>query len=102
MAQCVIGPWLEQSEGEASDRVPVKTPDRTEPVDRPTADGVAVIGLKLMSVRDQLSKLRPRVRTGLSERYVEHKPVQAQRKRSQHARYKALELISKSKTHAVD
>ena len=43
-----------------------------------------------MSVREQLSKLRPRVRTGLTERSVEHKPVQAQRKRSQQTRYQAL------------
>ena len=41
-------------------------------------------------MRDQLSKLRPRVRTGLSGRSAEHKPVPVQRKRSQQARYQAL------------
>ena len=68
MARSVVGPWLEQSEGEAPGRVPVKTPGRTEPVGRATAKEVAELGEKPMSVRDQLSKLRPRVRTGLSER----------------------------------
>ena len=42
-------------------------------------------------VGDQLSKPRPRASTGLSEGFVEHKPVQAQRKRSQQARYQVLE-----------
>jgi hypothetical protein len=32
MARSEVDPWLEQSEGEAPDRVPVKTPGRTEPV----------------------------------------------------------------------
>ena len=90
MARSVVGPWLEQSEGEAPGRVPVETPGRTEPVGKATAEEVAVLGEKPMSVRDQLSKLRPRVRTGLSERSVEHRPVQVQRKRSQQARYQAL------------
>jgi hypothetical protein len=86
MAHSVVGPWLEQSEGEAPSRVPIKTPDRTEQVGKTpdrteqvgkaTAKEVAELGEKPMSVRDQLSKLRPRVRTGLSERSVEHKPVQ--------------------------
>ena len=58
MARIVVGPWLEQSEGEAPSRVPVQTPGRTEPVDRATANKVAVLGEKPMSVRDQLSKLR--------------------------------------------
>ena len=70
--------------------MPIKTPDTTEPVGKATAKEVAELGEKPMSVRDQLSKLRPRVRTGLSERSVEHKPVQVQRKRSQQARYQAL------------
>ena len=90
MARSVIGPWLEQSEGEAPGRVPVKTPSRTEPVGKATMEEVTSLGEKPMSIRDQLSKLRPRVRTGLSERSVEHKPVQVQRKRSQQARYQAL------------
>ena len=90
MARSVVGPWLEQSEGEAPGRVPVKTPGRTEPVGKATAKEVAELGEKPMSVRDQLSKLRPRVRTGLSERSVEHRPVQVQRKRSQQARYQAM------------
>ena len=90
MARNVIGPWLEQSEGEARGRVPIETPSRTEPVDKATAKEVARLGEKPMSIRDQLSKLKPRVRTGLSEKSVEHKPVQAQRKRSQQARYQAL------------
>ena len=90
MTRSMIGPWLEQSGGEAPDRVPVKTPDRTDPVGRATAEEVTVPGEKPMHVRDQFSKLRPRVRTGLSERSVEHKPVQARRKRSQQARYQAL------------
>ena len=49
-----------------------------------------MLGERPMSVRDQLSKLRPRVRTGLSEKSVEHKAVPAQRKRSQQARYQTL------------
>ena len=49
MARSVVGPWLEQSEGEAPGRVPVKTSDRTEPVDRPTAKGVAGLGQKPMT-----------------------------------------------------
>ena len=73
--------------------MPVKTQGRTEPVDMATAKKVAELGKKPMSVRDQLSKLRPRVRTGLSERSVEHKPLQVQRKRSQQARYQALALV---------
>ena len=81
---------MEQSEGEAPGRVPVKTPGRIEPVGRATAKEVAGLGEKPMSVRDQLSRLRPRVRNGLSERSTEHKPVQAQRKRSQQARYQAI------------
>ena len=73
MARSVVGPWLEQSEGEAPGRVPVKTPGRTEPIGRATAKEVARLGEKPMSVRDQLSKPRPRVRTGLSEKSVEHR-----------------------------
>ena len=87
MARSVIGPWLEQSEGEAPGRVPIKTPSRTEPVGKATREEVANLGEKPLSVRDQMSKLRPRVRTGLSEKSTEHKPVQVQRKGSQQARY---------------
>ena len=90
MARSVIGPWLEQSEGEAPGRVPVKTPSRTEPVGKATMEEVTSLGEKPLSVRDQMSKLRPRVRTGLSEKSTEHKPVQVQRKRSQQARYQAM------------
>ena len=88
----VVGPWLEQSEGEAPDRVPVKTPSRTEPVGRSTAEEVAGLREKPMSVRDQLPRLRPRVRTGLSEESTctEQRPVPVQRERSQQARYQAL------------
>ena len=69
--------------------MPVKTPARTEPEGRTTAKEVARLGEKPMFVRDQLSKLRPRVRTGLGEKSVEHRPVQVQRRRSQQARYQA-------------
>ena len=66
MARSVVGPWLEQSEGEAPGRVTVETPGRTEQVGKATAEGVALLGEKPMSVRDQLSTLRPRVGIGLS------------------------------------
>ena len=81
---------MEQFEGEAPGIVPVKTPGGTELVDRATAKEVARLGEEPMSVRDQLSKLRSRVRTGLSERSTEHRLVQTKRKRSQQARYHAL------------
>ena len=55
-----------------------------------TAEEVAMLGQRMMPVSDQLSKLRPMVRTGLGEKSVELKPVPAQRKRSQQARYQAL------------
>ena len=51
-----------KSEGEAPGRVPAKTPGRTEPVGKATAETVAILGEKSMSVRDQLSKLRPKIR----------------------------------------
>ena len=63
MARSVIGPWLEHSEGDAPGRVPIKTPTRTEPIGKATMEEVANLGEKLLSVKDQMSKLRPKTRT---------------------------------------
>ena len=93
MARSVIGPWLENSEEERPGRVPVATPERVEPVARDvTWNDVVNLGETPVSVRETMSRMRPRVKTGLMPTSTELKPVRAQRTVRQQEAFRALQL----------
>ena len=92
-ARSVIGPWLESSEEECPGRVPMATPERVDPVARGvTWDDVVSLGEQPVSVRETMSRMRPRVKTGLKPTSTELKPVPAQRTVRQQERFRALQL----------
>jgi hypothetical protein len=81
MAQALartVGPWLKKCELVPPGRVPSETPERTDPVGKTTWEEVMEAGVNPISVRDQISLMRPRLRDGLPGHTCEERPTLAQ------------------------
>ena len=78
MARGVVGPWLRQAADKSAGETPIPTPWRQTLVGVAKWSDITALGEETVSVREQLSRMRPRLKESLPEATVESDPVPLQ------------------------